>query len=85
MLYAALANKLDTKLWIGYGIIILEGITLLIFKLSCPLTLIARKYSDSVKDNFDIYLPSRIAKYNKLIYIFILAVIVIVTVCQLLK
>jgi len=32
MLYAAVVNKLDVWLWIGYGIIFLEGVTLLIFK-----------------------------------------------------
>ena len=85
MLYAALVNKLDTKLWIGYGIIIMEGITLLIFKYSCPLTLIARKYSDSAKNNFDIYLPNWLAKYNKLIYTLILSIIVIITLYQILK
>jgi hypothetical protein len=43
----------------------------------CPLTLVARQYSDSTKDNFDIYLPNWLAKYNKLIYttIFILIVV----------
>jgi hypothetical protein len=34
----------------------------------CPLTVMARKYSDSEKDNFDIFLPIWLAKYNKLIF-----------------
>jgi len=85
MLYAAISNKLDKWLWIGYGLFILEGITLLAFKFFCPLTVMARKYSDSTKDNFDIYLPNWLAKYNKPIYTSILGVVIIITIYQLLK
>jgi len=80
LLYAVINDKLDNWLWIGYVLIILEGITLLFFKFFCPLTIIARKYSDSTKDNFDIYLPNWLAKYNKRIYSGILIVIVILTI-----
>lgn len=80
MLYAVIQNKIDKWLWIGYGLIVLEGITLLAFKFFCPLTIIARKYSDSTKDNFDIYLPNWLAKYNKLIYTSIMLVIFIITI-----
>ena len=85
MLYAAIVNKLDRWLWIGYGLFILEGVTLVVFKFFCPLTIMARKYSNSTKSNFDIYLPNWLAKYNKLIYTTILACIVIITIYQLLK
>ena len=85
MLYAVIVNKLDTWLWIGYGLFLLEGITLLMFKFFCPLTVMARKYSDSTKDNFDIYLPNWLAKYTKLIYTSILIIIIVITVYQLLK
>lgn len=44
---------------------IMEGITLLIFKFFCPLTILAQKYSNSTKDNFDIYLPNWLARHNK--------------------
>jgi hypothetical protein len=45
----------------------------------CPVTLIARKYSDSSKDNYDIYLPNWLAKNNKLIYsiIFLIALLIL--------
>ena len=85
MLYAAITNKLDIWLWIGYGLFILEGIILLLFKFFCPLTVMARKYSDSTKANFDIYLPHWLAKYNKLIYTSILAVIMLITIFLLLN
>ena len=85
MLYAVIANRIDKWLWIGYGLFVLEGLALLLFKFFCPLTVLARKYSDSSRDNFDIFLPNWLAKYTKLIYTSILVVIIILTVYQLLK
>jgi hypothetical protein len=80
LLYAVLANKIDKWVWISIGLVILEGIVLLVFRMKCPLTVVARKYSDSTDDNFDIYLPKWLAKYNKLIYtsIFIIAIVILV-------
>ncbi|WP_462254749.1 hypothetical protein [Ferruginibacter sp.] len=68
MAYAVITNKIGKFVWIGIGLIILEGIVLLVFNKMCPLTIMARKFSDSNKDNFDIYLPEWLAKYNKQIY-----------------
>jgi hypothetical protein len=68
MAYAVIINKIDKYVWMGIALISGEGLVLLIFKKICPLTIMARKYSDSTKDNFDIYLPNWLAKYNKLIY-----------------
>lgn len=80
MLYAVIINKIDKWLWIGYGLFIMEGLVLLFFKFFCPLTIIARKYSDSTKHNFDIYLPEWLARYNKIIYTGILVVIMAITI-----
>jgi hypothetical protein len=79
LLYAVLINKIDRWVWICIGLVVLEIITLLAFKWFCPLTVWARKYSDSTKHNFDIYLPEWLAKYNKLIYgiIFTLSVVIL--------
>lgn len=82
MFYTVIMGKFDGWLWIGYGLFVLEGITLVIFKFFCPLTVMARKYSNSSKSNFDIYLPNWLAKYNKLIYTTILAVIIIIHIVQ---
>jgi hypothetical protein len=76
MAYAVIINKIDKFIWIGIALIILEGTVLLIFNKMCPLTVIARKYSDSTKDNFDIYLPNWLAKWNKLIYTTLFVLIV---------
>jgi hypothetical protein len=84
MLYAVIADKLDAWLWIGYGLVLLEGITLYAFNFFCPLTIIARRYSDSSRDNFDIYLPNWLARHNKLIYTSIIGVILFITLFRLL-
>jgi hypothetical protein len=34
----------------------------------CPLTAVAARYTDDRRDNFDIYLPMWIARYNKQIF-----------------
>lgn len=68
ILYSGICNDINSKTWIAIGLIIMEGIVLLVFKMFCPLTIWARKYSDSTKDNFDIFLPNWLAKYNKLIF-----------------
>lgn len=81
--YAVIAGKIDKWIWIGLGLFVIEGLVLLIFKMKCPLTVIARKYSDSAKDNFDIYLPNWLAKYNKEIYTIILAFVVLILIGRL--
>jgi hypothetical protein len=85
IVYAVLTNRLDYRLWICYGLIIMEGITLSLFRLHCPLTVWARKYSNSVKDNFDIYLSEWLARHNKLIYTSIMIAITMVLIYKLLR
>lgn len=85
LLYAAIVNKIDYLVWIGIGLILLEVIVLLIFKMMCPLTLIARSYSNSPKENFDIYLPNWLAKNNKLIYSIFFIIILGVLIYQMLN
>ena len=85
MAYAVIVNKIDKLVWIGVALIVLEGVVLLIFSKMCPLTIIARKYSDSTKNNFDIYLPDWLAKYNKLIYTTFFIIIVCGLIYRLMK
>jgi hypothetical protein len=79
ILYSGISNKITITTWIAIGLIIAEGVVLVLFKMFCPLTLIARKYSDSEKDNFDIYLPNWLARHNKIIFttIYLLGVIIV--------
>ena len=79
VLYSGIYDKVTIYTWIGIGLVLVEGLVLLVFKMFCPLTLVARKYSDSEKDNFDIFLPNWLAKHNKLIFttIYVLALLLV--------
>ncbi|MBU1014081.1 MAG: hypothetical protein KKG99_13865 [Bacteroidetes bacterium] len=66
--YSGFFNEINLLTWIAIISVFLEALVLLIFKMSCPLTVVARKYSDSQKANFDIYLPNWLARYNKEIF-----------------
>lgn len=68
ILYCGLADDITAYTGIAVGLVILEGLVLLLFRGSCPLTLMARQYSASQKNNFDIFLPEWLALYNKLIF-----------------
>lgn len=85
LLYAVIAGKIDKWIWIGLGLFLFEVIVLLTFKMKCPLTIIARRYSDSDKHNFDIYLPNWLAKRNKIIYFSLLVIIILVLTYRLLS
>lgn len=62
--------------WLGHyraaawltGIVFVEVAILLINGWRCPLTGLAARYTDERHDNFDIYLPLWLARYNKLIF-----------------
>ncbi len=84
LFYAGITNKIDKWVWIGLGLFVLEGLILLLFKMACPLTVWARKYSNSEKENFDIFLPNWLAKNNKLIYTTLLGIAVSIIFFQLL-
>jgi hypothetical protein len=83
LLYAVIANRIDKLVWICLALVAGEGIVLLVFKNVCPVTIVARQYSDSARDNFDIYLPNWLAKYNKHIYTSIVLVAVLILVYRL--
>lgn len=83
LFYAAISNTIDKWVWIGIGFIVLETVVLLIFKLKCPLTVVARKYSDSQKNNFDIYLPEWLATYNKQIYTILFMIFLVILIYRL--
>ena len=85
LLYAVIAGKIDKWIWIGLGVFLFEAVILLIFKMKCPLTIIARRYSHSDKDNFDIYIPNWLAKHNKMIYFSILVIIILILIYRLLS
>lgn len=50
------------------GVVGLEVVVLLLNRWSCPLTAVAARHTAERRDNFDIYLPLWLARYNKLIF-----------------
>lgn len=50
------------------AVVMVEVSIILLNKWRCPLTPIAAKYTSNRKDNFDIYLPVWLARYNKVIF-----------------
>jgi len=50
------------------AIVSIEIVVLLINRFRCPLTDVAARYTDDRDDNFDIYLPLWLARYNKKIF-----------------
>ena len=51
-----------------FFLVLLECLVLAINRMRCPLTEVAARYTYSRQDNFDIYLPLWIARYNKEIF-----------------
>ena len=74
---AVIRERLDLWFWLGVGAIVVECAVLVYNHWVCPLTPIARKYSDSTRDNFDIYLPIWLARHNIKIYSLIALILVI--------
>jgi hypothetical protein len=74
ILYAGLTGTTNVLVWSCVGLIVLEGIVLLLNGWVCPLTPIARKYTTDQRENFDIYLPEWLAKHNKTIFTIIFVV-----------
>lgn len=50
------------------GIVLVEVLILVVNGWRCPLTDVAARYTADRADNFDIYLPLLLARYNKLIF-----------------
>lgn len=77
--YSGVSGNISSLTWVCVGLTLLEAAILLSYRWACPLTIIARKYSDSDRDNFDIYLPDWLAKHNKTIFttIFLLGMLLI--------
>lgn len=68
VLYCGMTGRITMSTWVSIGLIIGEGLVLLLFQFSCPLTVMARRYSDSERANFDIFLPEWLARHNKVIF-----------------
>lgn len=54
-------------LWLT-GVVFVEALVLMLNGWRCPLAHAAARYTDDRSDNFDIYLPVWLARYNKLVF-----------------
>lgn len=50
------------------AIVAVEALVILVNDWRCPLTAVAARFTEDRRDNFDIYLPLWLARYNKVIF-----------------
>ncbi len=60
-------GSLRSALWLSL-LVWVEILILAANRLRCPLTGVAERYTKDRSDNFDIFLPAWLARYNKLIF-----------------
>jgi len=68
ILYVGIFNKVGILVWYCIGLILVEGMVLLICKWKCPLTILGYRYTNNRDAGFDIFLPVWLAKNNKIIF-----------------
>ena len=74
--FAACIVTIPVLAWLGHVrqasvlimVVLVELLVLLVNRGNCPLTAVAARYTRDRRDNFDIYLPQWLARYNKLIF-----------------
>jgi polyferredoxin len=54
--------------WALIAFVLLEVLVLAVNGMRCPLTAVAGRYTEDRRDNFDIYLPLWLARYNKHVF-----------------
>ncbi len=64
------------------AIVFVEVLVILANNWRCPLTAVAARFTDDRRDNFDIYLPLWLARYNKAIFGWLFVVGVFVTLAR---
>jgi hypothetical protein len=68
VLYAGVTGDISFWVWIAIGLLSAESLLLGANRWTCPLTPLAGRYTLDRRDNFDIYLPLLVARYNKQIF-----------------
>jgi hypothetical protein len=64
---AALAGRFKLAASLA-GVVLIEVLILVANRWNCPLTAVAARYTTERRPNFDIYLPSWLARHNKTIF-----------------
>ncbi|TSC52336.1 MAG: hypothetical protein LiPW41_547 [Parcubacteria group bacterium LiPW_41] len=80
ILYAGIARVFNVWLWISIALLVCETLVLVFNKWVCPFTPMAMRYTSDRDDNFDIYLPKVVAKYNKKFFgtIFVIGLLLVI-------
>ena len=80
ILYAGITKTESAWLWISIALLCFESLVLVFNKWTCPFTPMAMKYTSERTDNFDIYIPKIIARYNKVIFgtIFVVGLVLVI-------
>ncbi len=68
IIYSGWSGHISILTYAAFGLMAFEGLALWYGKGACPLTPVARQFSDSQKANFDIYLPEWLARWNNEIF-----------------
>ena len=63
----AWARKFDVAI-VLIAVVFVEVLVVAFNSFACPLTAVAGRYTEDRRDNFDIYLPEWLARYNKTIF-----------------
>lgn len=83
--YSVVKMNFDILFYIAMLLVVGEIIVILVNSWTCPLTNIAKHYTEDNTPNFDIYLPKVIARFNKEIFSVILFLILLLYVHNSLK
>ena len=75
--FSVVVMRFDSWFFVAMFLIVAESLVLAFNSWKCPLSDIARGYSDEKTPNFDIYLPKIIARYNKEIFSVVLVLILL--------
>ncbi len=67
ILLAGIFDRINIYTFIAIGLVVMEGLILLLFDWRCPLTVVGEKYTDDHEIGFDIFLPKWLARNNKAI------------------
>lgn len=81
--YSGLTGDVTNFTWIAVLLALGECGVILLNRWTCPLTQVAAKHTDSREPNFDIYLPRRLAEYNKELFGTILAIGILLLIVRL--
>ncbi|MDF1493292.1 hypothetical protein [Caproiciproducens sp. CPB-2] len=67
ILFTGIFDRINIHTFIAIGLVLIEGLILILFGWRCPLTVVGEKYTDDHEIGFDIFLPKWLAKNNKAI------------------